>query len=329
MGDLRKLKTGRTLVLVGVCALWLTAVVRAGIAGQTLPAPTTAEITAATSAEIPTPSDPQQGTFVGDDTCTTCHDKQAEGFAKTIHHVKNDPRTPAAKNGCETCHGAGSAHVGDPEKNHMKKFSTMKAADVNAACTTCHNRGEHALWDGSTHESRGVSCISCHSIHAPASEKGQLTGKDQIATCASCHRDKASKLDRSGHMPVREGKMQCSSCHNTHGSTNARMLRAGDSIAESCTSCHPDKRGPYLWEHAPSREGCVTCHDAHGSSNDRMLIAKQPFLCQRCHAPSGHPGNVYDSTQVATSVRIFQRGCVQCHSTIHGSNHPAGNRFIR
>ena len=116
--------------------------------------------------------------------------------------------------------------------NGAGKSSTMKAADINAACTTCHNRGEHALWDGSTHDSRGVSCISCHSIHAPASEKGQLKGKDQIATCASCHRDKASKLDRSGHMPVREGKMQCTSCHNTHGSTNTKMLRVGDSVAE-------------------------------------------------------------------------------------------------
>ena len=56
---------------------------------------------------------------------------------------------------------------------------------------------------------------------------------------------------------------------------------------------------------------------------------KAQALCQRCHAPSGHPGSVYDNTQVATSVRIFARGCVQCHSTIHGSNHPAGNRFIR
>ena len=211
--------------------------VHAKLAGQPAGDAKAAEIAAAASEVIPTPAaPPQQGTFVGDDTCTTCHDKQAEGFAKTLHHQKDDPRTPAGKNGCETCHGAGSAHAGDPEKNHLKKFSTMKAADINAACTTCHNRGEHALWDGSTHESRGVSCISCHSIHAPASEKGQLKGKDQIATCASCHRDKASKLDRSGHMPVREGKMQCSSCHNTHGSTNSRMLRAGDSRSEEHTS---------------------------------------------------------------------------------------------
>jgi DmsE family decaheme c-type cytochrome len=290
---------------------------------QAAPAPAKASAKAATQTTSST------ATSVGDDTCSTCHEKQANGYAKTPHHQTSDPRTPGAKQGCETCHGNGSEHAADPEKHHLKKFSTMSPDEVVAACTTCHNRGEHALWDGSKHDSRGVSCVNCHSVHAPASEKGQLVKKTQIESCATCHRDKASKLDRSGHMPVREGKMQCSTCHNTHGSTNDKMLRTGDSVAELCTSCHADKRGPYLWEHAPSREGCVTCHDPHGSSNDRMLVAKQPALCQRCHAPSGHPGNVYDATQIQTSVRIFQRGCVQCHSQIHGSNHPAGNRFIR
>jgi len=26
---------------------------------------------------------------------------------------------------------------------------------------------------------------------------------------------------------------------------------------------------------------------------------------------------------------MFDRGCVNCHSQIHGSNHPAGMRFLR
>ena len=58
--------------------------------------------------------------------------------------------------------------------------------------------------------------------------------------------------------------MTCSSCHNVHGSTNVRLLRAGTTIDESCTSCHAEKRGPFLWEHAPVAESCTTCHDPHG-----------------------------------------------------------------
>jgi DmsE family decaheme c-type cytochrome len=200
---------------------------------------------------------------------------------------------------------------------------------ASAVCATCHNRGAHAMWEGSQHESRDVSCVSCHSVHSFKSEENQLKAANQTQVCATCHRDKASKLDRSGHMPVREGKLECSSCHNPHGATNVRLLRRGDSIAETCTSCHADKRGPFLWEHAPSRDGCVTCHDPHGSSNERMLVARPPILCQRCHVATRHPSTIYDEALIATSARVFARSCVTCHASIHGSNHPSGQRFTR
>jgi DmsE family decaheme c-type cytochrome len=216
----------------------------------------------------------------------------------------------------------------------MLRFAVAKPDDVNAACTTCHTKGEHALWDGSQHEARGVSCVSCHSVHHSKSEIKLLKTESQRELCATCHRDKIAKLDRSGHMPVREGKMTCTSCHNVHGTTNVRLLRKGDSPAEMCTSCHADKRGPYLWEHAPVRDGCTTCHDAHGSSNERMLVTKLPLLCQRCHVHTRHPSTIYDSlligpTTPAPSSRVYGRSCVTCHAAIHGSNHPTGQRFIR
>ena len=239
-----------------------------------------------------------------------------------------------AKQGCESCHGPGSKHVDDPVANPVKRFSKLPPTEVNATCTTCHNRGEHALWEGSQHESArpGLRDLP-QRARAEVSEPKQLKAATQLELCATCHRDKVAKLDRSGHMPVREGKMQCSTCHNPHGATNVRLLRKGDSIAELCTSCHADKRGPYLWEHAPSRDGCTTCHDPHGSSNERMLVAKPPILCQRCHVATRHPSTIYDAALVGAgatpSVRIYARSCVTCHSAIHGSNHPSGQRFIR
>ena len=271
--------------------------------------------------------------YVGESTCLTCHDDKKQGYVGSPHHRAVDPRTPAAKQGCESCHGPGSKHLEDPVANPVKRFSKLPPAEVNATCTTCHNRSDHTLWTGSQHESRGLSCVNCHSVHAPVSEQKHLKAETQPKLCVSCHRDKVAKLDRSGHMPVREGKMTCSTCHNVHGTTNVRLLRKGDSISELCTSCHADKRGPYLWEHAPSRDGCTTCHDPHGSSNERMLVAKPPILCQRCHVSTRHPSTIYDAGLVGAganpSARIYGRSCVTCHSAIHGSNHPSGQRFIR
>ena len=329
--------------------LWLTAILRVSTAtdpsvptvlvGNVSPAP--AEKPATEQAGQPGQAAPtapaaQAGaTYVGDADCATCHTKQHDGYVNTAHNRKSDPRTPGAAKSCETCHGPASKHLEDPTeaKFKPKSFKNAKPADINAVCTTCHNKGEHALWDNSQHESRNLSCTTCHSVHSAKSPTGQLKTELQQDVCASCHRDKVAKLDRSGHMPVREGKMQCSTCHNTHGSTNVKLLRKGDSIAELCTSCHTDKRGPFLWEHAPSRDGCVTCHDPHGSSNERMLVAKPPILCQRCHVGTRHPSTIYDAVLIgaspSASVRVFARSCVTCHSAIHGSNHPSGQRFIR
>jgi DmsE family decaheme c-type cytochrome len=110
------------------------------------------------------------------------------------------------------------------------------------------------------------------------------------------------------------------------------MLRTGTTVDESCVSCHTEKRGPYLWEHAPVANSCVTCHDPHGSSNDRMLVAKPPYLCQRCHVTSRHPPTIYDGFVQANSSnanKITGRACVNCHQQLHGSNSPNGKAFLR
>jgi DmsE family decaheme c-type cytochrome len=283
----------------------------------------------ATPAAPQAPATPPAG-YVGSETCATCHTGYDSSINASKHGHAMNPNTPAAKLGCETCHGPGEAHMNDPEKVKPTQLTKISAKAVNEVCTTCHNKGMHAQWKGSQHESRNVSCISCHSIHKPMSTTSQLKAMNQQGTCITCHRDKVAKLDKSGHMPVREGKMECSSCHNPHGSTNVKLLRTGNTVNESCTSCHAEKRGPWLFEHAGlTGEACSTCHDPHGSSNDRMLVAKLPFLCQRCHNHLKHPSTIYDNKVLTSSNRLYGRSCVTCHSAIHGSNHPSGSTFLR
>jgi DmsE family decaheme c-type cytochrome len=272
--------------------------------------------------------------YAGQDTCLMCHSDMGKVYQATPHGWAKNPRSPAATHGCESCHGPGKAHAdAGGDKTKIRSFENLKPAEINATCDTCHNRGTHADWVGSMHDRHNLSCTTCHSIHAFKSETSQLKAVSVIDTCARCHRTESLKIMKVAHMPLREGKMACSSCHNPHGSSNVRLLRVGHSIAESCTSCHAAQRGPFLWEHAPTRERCTTCHDPHGSSNDRLLVARPPMLCQRCHVSTRHPSTIYDYSYIATKSgsenRLVNRGCVNCHQNIHGSNHPSGNFFLR
>ncbi len=269
--------------------------------------------------------------YVGADTCLGCHEDLNRTVVNTVHGKAAHPLSPAAAQGCETCHGPGSRHVEDPsDDTSIRKFTRMAPRAANETCLSCHTKSTHALWEGSAHDARNMSCVSCHSVHQPETPKGQLKASSELTLCATCHRVQAMKVKRVSHMPVAEGKMQCTSCHNPHGSTNQRLLRVGNWINESCVSCHTEKRGPFLFEHAAGRESCVSCHDPHGSSNDRMLVAKAPMLCQRCHIGTRHPSTIYDNLAVQNqSNRIIGRGCVNCHQQIHGSNHPSGQSLTR
>jgi len=267
----------------------------------------------------PAPATPEaagSSDFVGKDACVACHEDVATAFAHTAH--------AASAQGCEGCHGPGKAHVDSGEKAKIRLFKDLKPADSSAVCMGCHNKAGQKHWVGSSHDSRGVACTNCHDVHPKGAVPKALLAKPQVALCTGCHLQKKAQLMRPGHMPIREGKLQCTSCHNPHGTPNDKMILQ-TSVNQNCYTCHAEKRGPFLWEHAPVRENCLNCHDAHGTINEKMLKVKQPLLCQQCHQTSSHPGPAYP----AQSRYAFNQACLHCHPTIHGSIHPSGNRFFR
>ena len=160
--------------------------------------------------------------------------------------------------------------------------------------------------------------------HSP---RAHLAKETEIETCASCHLQKRATTMRSSHMPLREGKMTCTSCHNPHGSVTPALLRE-NSLNDNCYRCHTEKRGPFLWQHAPVIESCANCHDPHGSNHEKMLKVAKPRLCQQCHIESRHPTSPY-GRDPGSAKFVMSGPCVNCHVNIHGSNHPSGFAFTR
>ena len=278
----------------------------------------------------------------GADTCLKCHDEDNVPpifpIFKTKHAVLADARTPFAHHQCETCHGPGDEHAtarvkGDELRPPMLNFGVKAWTPVrvqNGKCLECHQTHQRIEWKGSVHEFNDVPCAGCHTIHVaddPVLERSQ-----QPAVCYKCHARERAQFYQFSHHPVREGQMACTECHNVHGGKGADLLVKAD-VREKCTSCHAEKRGPFLWEHPPVAEDCMLCHRPHGSSQPALLTKRPPMLCQECHSQDDHPSVQYDGSTVPPlglgSRFVVLRACLNCHSQVHGSNHPSGVTLAR
>jgi DmsE family decaheme c-type cytochrome len=268
-----------------------------------------------------------EATFVDSKVCATCHATLVAEFQKTL--MGRIGLTQKGKFDCQNCHGPGSAHVkagGGRGVGGILSFGETDPRtpeEKNAICLACHQKGDRANWPGSTHESRNLSCTNCHTVMKQVSRKFNLKTAWEPDTCFQCHKDRRAQIYRSSHMPVREGKIVCSDCHNPHGSVTESLLRE-DSINDTCYKCHAEKRGPFLFEHLPVRENCDNCHDPHGSVNDYSLKIARPRLCLECHNLMNVGVNGLHNTEGGLG-----QDCQNCHVAIHGSNAPGGNALGR
>ena len=276
--------------------------------------------------------------YIGEAKCVACHRLEQENWAHTLHAkvFRSNPRTELERRGCEACHGPGAKHLKDvTDKSGVIAFTRRRDVPVdaqNAQCLQCHKGGNHIFWQGSSHQTTGLACSDCHNPMARIAASGLLAKTSVSETCFTCHQQQRTEFRKRSHMPLLEGRISCVDCHNPHGSVTRPLIKA-DSVNQLCYSCHAEKRGPFIWEHAPVRRDCLSCHLPHGSNHESLLAVARPFLCQQCHANVTHPAALLTRSNLPRGARpderALNRSCSNCHSQIHGSNHPSGARFQR
>jgi DmsE family decaheme c-type cytochrome len=230
---------------------------------------------------------------------------------------------------CATCH--------DP---HGK----IRPETRSELCLKCHDNSSPTMaWHSSTHARYGVACTDCHNPH-PDSHVQQVVGiqhthidrpnrlpmsVDEPQTCYKCHQEMYAKNSMPSHHPIKEGKMVCSDCHDSHGQTEDNLNEP--TVNMVCYKCHAEKQGPFAYEHPPVTENCAICHEPHGTVHNNLLRQPTTFLCLRCHTghrtgpPPGGPNHDPLMHDVGTSPALqaaFYTDCTQCHSQIHGSDLP-------
>jgi nitrate/TMAO reductase-like tetraheme cytochrome c subunit len=264
-------------------------------------------------------------------TCQRCHNTRSfvdRGAAVRTHEGSRFPlRGAHALATCESCHQRTApgqqrflARSATCATCHMDTFQATKAPSHSAAhfstdCTSCHTISS---WSGATFD---------HS-----NTKFPLTGRHQLATCASCHADKVftgkSMACASCHAPdavkattpKHDGfAATCQSCHTTTQWAGAsfdhdvltKFPLTGGHRTVTCTQCHADK--VYRGKSA----ACASCHQKDATTVKNPPHAGFPAACESCHSTTKWAGARFDH-DVAT--RFVLTGahkavtCAGCHA---------------
>jgi hypothetical protein len=222
--------------------------------------------------------------------------------------------------GCESCHGPGSLHVDDPSTNNIDRVYEFVHADnsiggleVNGTvqvpnsngddivflCGTCHNRDyknpinssggfikHHEQWDEfvvTKHGEAGLTCITCHDPH----KRTIWDGDGVIATCTSCHEDKAAHTAHGGGAT-------CVDCHMPFAA------KSGAKIGES--GYRGDIRS-HLMTIIPNTESMFTEDGSFVRDDAERSAALSPaYSCLGCHNDSP-TDNIPDKTLEAAAAQ--------------------------
>ncbi len=192
--------------------------------------------------------------------CSTCHADISSVKYAGVHKKIN----------CQTCHGAGSKHIGDPTNNLLDKPTEREF------CGKCHSKNiarpsSVIKQIDLTKHNVGNKCVKCHNPHTPEIKiviAGVDSKKDDPAVCIACH-EKINNIKMTGkHKPL-----ACQICHGSgldHIKAPSTKNITKPSKREFCGKCHGKGLAPAsnfikqidLKEHNTDNK-CVECHIAH------------------------------------------------------------------
>jgi len=167
----------------------------------------------------------------------------------------------------------------------------------------------------------GVSCSDCHT-----GTPYEKQFKDRRAG-ALLHLPRLDprQANKQSHHPLKEGLMKCTQCHDQHGSSGPKMLKA-DTVMNSVSSVMPRSAGRFCGNIAGCRN-CLTCHVPHGSNHGSFYLRSRHCCVKAAMTPLDIPEHytrfeTFPGSATSGKNRIIARGCLNCHSNIHGSMGP-------
>lgn len=190
--------------------------------------------------------------------CAGCHSTGVDPVSKTWTEQNIT---------CESCHGPGKAHVEKPTAANIvnpARLSTERSMEV---CLACHQAGKPAgneyAWPVGYQPGKKLADY----WHGFEPEPGKQTA--EFWDNGTAHKNRVQGNTFSQSVMHAHG-IQCSNCHDAHGSRNLSMTVKSASTNALCLTCHgPGKNvGPNYTSisehthHAVTSTGsqCINCH---------------------------------------------------------------------
>ena len=169
--------------------------------------------------------------------------------------------------GCEKCHGAGEAHVGDPSNYNIvnpARLDNVRGTDV---CIQCHSQGQpletplnEVYYDWPVGYQPGDRLADYWRLEEYLLGEATFTHWPD----GSAHKNRMQGNDYVTSTMYTNG-VGCWDCHDVHGTEHgAELIKPGNAICETChgPDSPPGPSGDYIQHshHNPENAQCVDCH---------------------------------------------------------------------
>jgi len=200
-------------------------------------------------------------------------------------------------NFCETCHtshgaGGGQLLVVQPLPQVLLRDPRLEPDTASLLCLSCHGLPTDPTQAPPTSQLLTLDLTDDHAM-----------GMDYRRTI----------LGRAGYarlvnLPLPEGRVGCTTCHDPHARNAEQALQAEDpTLCRTCHTLYVD------FVHTPL--ACEACHAVHGGWGEAQLQSAPNFLCTRCHLPTT---GIHQDPEVGPN-------CLSCHAP-HRPTKPEGRR---
>ena len=230
--------------------------------------------------------------------CAGCHSTGVDPYKQTWNELNVS---------CEACHGPGKAHSDDPKIGNIVNPARLPVARSKDICNSCHMAGkpkgtEYAWAVGFQ---PGMDLKKFWQGFEP--EKGKKSSEFWENGTAHKNRVQGNTFEQS--IMAHEG-LQCTVCHDSHGSRHRAMTIKSAETNALCMSCHgpATKNGPdfkNISDHThhdslSTGSRCIECHMTKTGKNSVAAEARN---------------HTFDFISPADTIKLgVPNSCNTCHS---------------